>query len=74
MTTRETTVTVAFVGLGVLGWLATNAVADGHWPWIVLVTVGVLVPSVINGVLNDREATAADDDAVSRDDSSADDR
>ncbi|WP_121821140.1 hypothetical protein [Halostella salina] len=60
MVSRDTKVTAVFVVLGVAAWLATDAVADGPWPWIVLFGVGVLVPMLVNDRL---DARAAGDDA-----------
>jgi hypothetical protein len=52
MEARATKVTLAFTVLGVLAWLAVREVTTGGlWPLIALVTVGVLVPQLINGHL-----------------------
>jgi hypothetical protein len=54
MVSRETKVTAAFVVLGVAAWLLTDAVADGVWPWVALVGVGVVVPTIVNERLDAR--------------------
>lgn len=49
MVSHQTTVTLAFVVLGTLLWLATMALTDVQWvQWAVLIGVGVLVPTLLN--------------------------
>lgn len=53
MVSRDTKVTAAFVVLAFLLWLLARQFISNSWmPWAVLVGVGVVVPTLVNEMMN----------------------